>query len=180
MKKETTLTQLLGITQLDAAMLLGVSTSQWSMYSSGKRDLPVPAMALLAEMLAYVKSAEANPKSKKATEEQGETQQYLERRLHENEYRQQQLVRKMETAQRKQLAQSRKLLLSEFLEQRNAGKQVITGHEVFKMKVTQTAQTTVSDLLAAQQHQKELFELERKMLESKLTTLRRGGENSSI
>jgi predicted transcriptional regulator len=60
MKKETTLTQLLGITQLDAAMLLGVTASRWSMYSSGKRDLPTRAMVLLAEMLAYVKSAEAN------------------------------------------------------------------------------------------------------------------------
>ncbi len=174
MKKETTLTKLLGITQQEAAMLLGVSTSQWSMYSSGKRDLPAPAMALLAEMLAYVKSAEASPKNKQATDEPGATQEYLEQRLRENEYRQQQLVRKMETTQRKQLAQSRKLLLSEFLEIRNAEKQVVTGHEVFKMKATQTAQTNVSDLLAAQQHQKELFELERKMLASKLTTLRRG------
>lgn len=176
MKKETTITKLLGITQQDVAMLLGVSTSQWSMYSSGKRDLPAPAMVLLAEMLAYVKSAEATPKSKKATDEQKETQQYLERRLRENEYQQQQLVRKMETTQRKKLAQSRMLLLSEFLEKRNAGKQVVTGHEVFKIKATQTAQTTVSDLLAEQQHQKELFELERKMLESKLATLRRGGD----
>ncbi len=178
MKKETTITKLLGITQQDAAMLLGVSTSQWSMYSSGKRDLPTPAMMLLAEMLAYVKSAEAAPKSKKATGEQRETQLYLERRLLENEYRQQQLVRIMETTQRKKLAQSRMLLLSEFLEKRNAGKQVVKGHEVFKIKATKTAQTTVTDLLAEQQHQKELFELERKMLESKLATLRRDGENS--
>lgn len=171
MKKETTITRLLGITQQDVAMLLGVSTSQWSMYSSGKRDLPAPAMALLAEMLAYVKSAEAILQSKQPTDEPTETQQYLEHRLRENEYRQQQLVRKIEAAQRKNLSQSRMLLLSEFLEKRHAGKQAVKGYQVLKMKATKTAQTTVSDLLATQQHQKELFELERRMLESKLAAI---------
>jgi hypothetical protein len=129
---------------------------------------------LLAEMLAYVKSAEDTTKNKQPTDEPTETQQYLEHRLRENEYRQQQLVRKIEAAHRKKLAQSRMLLLSEFLEKRNAGKKAVKGYQVLKIKATKTAQTTVSDLLAAQQHQKELFELERTMLESKLLALRRG------
>ncbi len=173
MKKETTITQLLGITQQDAAMLLGVSTSQWSMYSSGKRDLPAPAMALLAEMLAYVKSAEANAKNKPAADEPRETQEYLEERLRYNGYRQQQLERKIAAAQRKQLAQSRRALLSEFLEIRKAGKQVVKGHEVLLIKTSKKGETTPSDWLTERQHQKELLELERSMLESKLVALRK-------
>ncbi len=175
MKKETTLTQLPGITQQDAAMLLGVSASQWSMYSSGKRDLPAPAMALLAEMLAYVKSAEASPKNKPTTDEPRETQEYLEERLSYNKYKQQILDRKIAAAQRKQLAQSRRALLSEFLEMRKAGKQVVKAHEVLLIKASKKGETTPSDWLIERQHQKELLELERSMLESKLVALRKGG-----
>lgn len=175
MKKETTLTQLLGITQLDAAMLLGVTASRWSMYSSGKRDLPTRAMVLLAEMLAYVKSAEANAKNKQATDKPRETQEYLEERLSYNKYKQQILQRKIAAAQRKQLAQSRRALLSEFLEMRKAGKQVVKAHEVLLIKTAKKGKMKGPDWLAEQQHQKELFELERSMLESKLVALRKGG-----
>jgi len=145
------------------------------MYSSGKRDLPLPAMVLLGEMLAYVKSAEESRKNKPAPEEQKETQVYLERRLLDNNYKQLQLERTIAAAERKQLAQPRRSLVSEFLEMRKAAKQVVKAQEVLLIKPAKIAQKNGSVWLAEQQHQKELLELERNMLESKLVALRKSG-----
>jgi transcriptional regulator with XRE-family HTH domain len=41
MKKTDTLSALLGLTQGQMALLLQVHPSQWSMYESGKRNLPL-------------------------------------------------------------------------------------------------------------------------------------------
>ncbi len=49
MKKDHAISTYLGITQLELAMLLGVSRSQFSMFELGKRDLPLHAMQLLGE-----------------------------------------------------------------------------------------------------------------------------------
>ena len=56
MKKERNVSSLLGVNQQDAAMLLGVSRSLWSMYELGRRDISLPVKQLLAELLTYVQS----------------------------------------------------------------------------------------------------------------------------
>lgn len=58
MKNTTTITSLLGLTQNQMALLLGVSRAQWSMYESGKRNLPLQAKQLLAEMMGFLKFAD--------------------------------------------------------------------------------------------------------------------------
>lgn len=45
---------LLGMTYNDMAMLLQINRSQWAMYVTGKRDLPVVAKLKLAEMLQFL------------------------------------------------------------------------------------------------------------------------------
>lgn len=45
---------LLGMTYNDMAMLLQINRSQWAMYITGKRDLPVVAKLKLAEMLQFL------------------------------------------------------------------------------------------------------------------------------
>ena len=54
MKKDTTHSALLGLTQVQMSMLLKVHPSQWSMYESGQRDLPLKPSQILAEMLSYL------------------------------------------------------------------------------------------------------------------------------
>ncbi|TCN53074.1 hypothetical protein D0809_20985 [Flavobacterium circumlabens] len=54
MKKGNTIGDLLGIQQEEMAMLLVITASQWSMYASGKRNLPEAAQLKLAKMLAFV------------------------------------------------------------------------------------------------------------------------------
>ena len=53
MKKEHPIRSLLGLKQEDIAMFLGLSRARWGMYEIGKRDLPLPAKQMLAEMLLW-------------------------------------------------------------------------------------------------------------------------------
>ena len=85
MKKEDTICPLLGIRQEDMAMLLGITRAQWSMYESGKRDLPTNASILFSEMLAHVLAPETENKSIFPTELKP-SQQQPEIRLRENQY----------------------------------------------------------------------------------------------
>ena len=48
--------QILGMKQEDMALLLQVSLSQWAMYTTGRRNLPVVAKLKLAEMLQFSSS----------------------------------------------------------------------------------------------------------------------------
>lgn len=55
MEKDKKIREFLGMRQEDMAMLLRVNKSQWAMYESGKRDLPLEAQLKLVEMLAFIK-----------------------------------------------------------------------------------------------------------------------------
>ncbi len=54
MEKDKKISALLGMRQEDMAMLLRVNKSQWAMYETGKRDLPLEAQLKLVEMLAFI------------------------------------------------------------------------------------------------------------------------------
>ena len=64
MKKDITISKLLGASQLEMAILLGINASQWSMYESDDRDLPNDALSLMNEMLKHVQN-EKDKESKK-------------------------------------------------------------------------------------------------------------------
>lgn len=51
MKKRGEVKDLLGLTQDEMALVLNISRSQWSMFKSGQRDLPLAAMQQLAGLL---------------------------------------------------------------------------------------------------------------------------------
>ncbi|WP_415060159.1 helix-turn-helix domain-containing protein [Flavobacterium sp.] len=48
-----------GLTQVEMASYLGINRSQWSMYVSGKRTLPLEATKKLSELLKYLQKNEA-------------------------------------------------------------------------------------------------------------------------
>lgn len=64
MKNEEKISSLLGISQENLALLLGVSRSQISMYELGKRNLSLPAMEKLIQLLSYVKENTIEEKTK--------------------------------------------------------------------------------------------------------------------
>ena len=83
-KRENPIRALLGLKQEDIAMLLGISRAHWGMYEIGKRDLPIHAVQLLAEMLTHMNAA--NPESKHAEVKYEVSQEQLQRLQLENEY----------------------------------------------------------------------------------------------
>jgi transcriptional regulator with XRE-family HTH domain len=176
MKREQTVTSLLGVTQLDAAMLLGVSRSLWSMYELGKRDLPLRATQLLADMLTYIQSQDVATKSANLSNPEAKLQQ-VERLLRDNEYQQLRIARALATATKKQEALARLSLLADFLKSRALGKEQSSfGSETLIRRATPKPEASFSDTVFELQHQQELLELEKLILESRLRKIRRGTE----
>lgn len=58
MKHKQNLKSLLGLSQEEISVLLGVTRSQWSMYELGKRDLPLHAKQELTQLLVYLQKKE--------------------------------------------------------------------------------------------------------------------------
>lgn len=56
MKKDEVLKKIIGFSQEEMALLLKIPKSQWSMFKSGKRSLPVEALKQFGAMLEYHKS----------------------------------------------------------------------------------------------------------------------------
>ena len=115
MKKNVTITALLGVTQRDMAVLLNVSRTQWSMYELGKRDLPLAAQQLLAAMLAYVTAPEATTTRLLPPEREQLITQQLERLLHENTFQQALVAKKIAAITHKRDTPLRQFRLQEFL-----------------------------------------------------------------
>lgn len=102
MKSTTTISSLLGLTQKQMALLLRVSRSQWSMYESGQRGLPLRARQLLAEMIGFLKFEDKSFRLQQYVMEQEEAKKkHLEHQLKENEYQLYEIVQKVESIETK-------------------------------------------------------------------------------
>ena len=66
MKKIHPIRTLLGLTQEQIAMMLGVTRAHWGMYELGKRDLPLAPKERLGEMLQFIKTLEGKQKQLRA------------------------------------------------------------------------------------------------------------------
>jgi len=178
MKKQHTLTSLLGISQLDAAMLLGVSRSQWSMYELGQRDLPLRAKQLLGELLTHVQTNYTAAKSAPPPP-RNEQLQRLERQLRDNEYQRLLMTRKIAKATKKHEAQVRLAHLVAFLSSRDTSKHSVPNlHEAFADKASPDLEAQFSDTLTDLKHRHELLELEKLLLESRALRMRSALENT--
>ena len=173
------MTSLLGATQHDIAMLLGISRSQWAMYETGKRDLPLHATQLLAEMLAHLQSPERKTASDPVIQRQQAAQRkHLEQLLRENEFQQLLIARKIDAAAKKHEAGVRLLQLANFVEQRHKGDK----GETFRFNTVAhkaTFKDSALEITELTNHQikKEILELENLVLQSKLRKLTSSIEN---
>jgi len=61
-EKKSEIRALLGLTQAQAAQLLGVTRAQFSMYECGKRSLPTEAMVKYSEYVVYITQVIPTPK----------------------------------------------------------------------------------------------------------------------
>lgn len=122
MKKIHPIRSLLGLKQLDIAMLLGISRSRWSVFEIGKRDLPVGANQRLGELLMHVNKMPqtAVQKSKQKPAPHPNLPRYMKRLLRENEHSQMIVLTKINKLKKKQDTQARLSVCSEILQSRLA------------------------------------------------------------
>ncbi|WP_300565433.1 helix-turn-helix transcriptional regulator [Flavobacterium sp.] len=118
MKKAATLSKLLGLTQEEMAMLLGVSRGQWSMYEARKRDLPATAMMQLAEVLSHVQNKkEVSSESQKlAQAEQIKAQEKLQQEYRNLEFKNRILDKRIASIEKKRAEGYAALEVAHFLE----------------------------------------------------------------
>lgn len=171
MKKESILRTMIGITQNDMAMLLNVGRSQFSMFESGKRSLPLPAKELLAEMLQYLIKTDGNAKSHISSEQQQTImQQQVEILLQENQRQQYLVAKRIAAASKKYDAQLKMLQLADFFKNHKAKKEVLHVGIIhsFTSKANKSGGTEILKILVQHQIKQELLVQEYEFLQSKL------------
>lgn len=119
MKKEVTISELLGVSQMEISILLKINRSQWSMYESGKRGLSVDAKLQLSEMLKHVQNENDKELKKQvlSTQQEAKKKETLEDLLKENDYQQQTIERKIKKIKKKQAFVVSRFQLLDYLEQ---------------------------------------------------------------
>lgn len=119
MRKQQNIRDLLGLTQEELAMLLGVTRSQLAKYELGLGDLSVPAKLLLADMLTHFNDPEASAKHLPHQEQQHiQKERQLERLLKENEYQQLLVAKKISATEKRYTAKVKALRLVDYLNNR--------------------------------------------------------------
>ena len=96
MKNNTSLSATLGLTQPDAAQILGISTGYLSMIECGQRDLPLEASQKFTELLAWINKSKAAPPDADA-----ERERQLQALLQQNRLRQWRVSKKIDLHRRK-------------------------------------------------------------------------------
>lgn len=165
MKKQTSISAELGITHQDMAMLLGVSRSLWSLYETGKRELPTAALLKLSELQRHI-SADAAKITQPVLLDR--TRKVFEDLLKETEHRLYMLERKIAATEKKERAQTNLVHFSKILTDREHSKSGALATDAIAAKATLAERSKMSETLLLLQHRKEVLELEKKLLKSKL------------
>jgi len=171
MKRNPSASSLLGASHLEMAALLNVGISHWSMYESGKRQLPTKAFLLLGEMLEHVRQCEAESAAVFKTESPPDKEQRdaIISLLRENEYQQLLLAKKIATAERKRLAQFRSIQLAGFIKLRIAANKMVTPEQqIFADGNRTTLDPKHSTVLFDLERRQAMLAFEQQWLEEKL------------
>lgn len=140
LKNETTIKSLLGLSQEETALLLGITRTQWAMFTSGKRDIPLNAKQHLANVITHLqKNKTASPASAKllAAEKkkaQDRLQQEYKTIIHKQQFLERQL--KTMTNIRKECYASLEVVA--YLESQNEDLLLKNLAESIKIRVTAT------------------------------------------
>lgn len=116
MKNRSNLKNILGLQQEEMALLLGIHRTLWSMYESGKRDLPLKAKQKLAVLLSFAQENKTTRNEKRIAAERKEVLQTLEKSYIELQYQLEVAQRQLQTAQKIRQQNLAALELITFLE----------------------------------------------------------------
>ena len=170
MKKHTSYTSLLGITQLELAMLLKVSRPLITLFELGKKDLPVHTKPLLAEMLVHMQSPETAAKSTSHYAKQDhQTREHFKKLLDDNAFKRLLIVSKINTLERKLESQLRRAHLNDFLNSRSLDDKI--GLLAVRVKIEMPSKVSGAAILSELKLKQQLLEYENSLLTAKLEKL---------
>ncbi|OGS75331.1 MAG: hypothetical protein A3G95_04585 [Flavobacteria bacterium RIFCSPLOWO2_12_FULL_31_7] len=167
MQKGKTISKLLGLKQVELAMLLKVSKGQLAMYETFKRNLPISALLPLAEMLRFMKEESLKSGSSEVMQFQAaQKKKVLAHLLKENQFKQKLLERKLERAERKYQANKTALQLMQFLEKEATKKGDSPNNlvKVIERRAANELEKNNWDVVAKLQIQKEVLVAEAEIL----------------
>lgn len=162
--KTDSVAQLLGMTQREMAQILGVHPSQYSMFESGMRSLPVAAMQLLAEMMRYVRQPALERQGESNGDSNPHLHKELERLMRENEYQRLALQKNYEKEKRQAESLRNRELVNQFLRTHSGNIRTFA-----KAYASENSNVALLDAKLARLEMKlETLELEHLVLSSKL------------
>ena len=170
MRQQSSISSALGLTQREAAKLMGVHPSQWSMFESGKRSLPARASELLATLLAAAQLPKQSATDASQKSSDGKRTKLLEELLRDNAYALEKVRRKIIFQVKAADASVRRQRVADCLDTNHLKRNSDKGmHESISAKTSKNEDISV-DVLKLE-IKLEVLELEKGLLESKLQGL---------
>jgi transcriptional regulator with XRE-family HTH domain len=168
MKHTTSIKSLLGFSQEEMAILLSITRSQWAMYETGKRDLPLGAKKQVASILLHLQNAKGTSKeSQRITAlEQKKTAESLEQELLTIAYKKQILDKQLLAMENKRAECFAALEVVHFLETQKPETDKALLKSI-KLRVTNALKKNALHHLQGLQIKKEQFEMLKNSLEQK-------------
>ncbi|MFC7772484.1 helix-turn-helix domain-containing protein [Flavobacterium sp. GCM10027622] len=169
MKEKDSLTKILGISQGELAIILGVTRTQWSMYELGQRKLPPHAVFELNSILHYIQKngAKKMPVQDFMIEEEQGFYDLLHKKMLENELIGEKLDRNIEKAQLLYEEGLAALRLVEYLEAQPENKRTATIQNVIQCRARARLKRN-QKLLKKYQHDKELLQLQNTFIKKEM------------
>jgi transcriptional regulator with XRE-family HTH domain len=166
MKQAFPTRSILGLTQDDMAQLLGIGRSQWSMFESGKRDLPTSAKLLLAEITHSLQRQGLVNKRTELPSHHTEMEQYVAKLLCCNKFKRLSIERKLDSANKKQQANLAVLQVARMLTDKPVRKSA-SWLELVNRLSAKASRIEVKGVMAVLRYefQLQLLESERQLLE---------------
>ncbi|MGX7667605.1 hypothetical protein [Flavobacterium pedocola] len=170
MENTTTLKNILGLSQIEISYLLGIERSQWSMYVSGKRALPLAATQQLTALLKQVQQAKNPSKESReiAKAEQKKMQEQLQQDYLAVQMKQYKVAKQITALENKRAECFAALEVAAFLEHQTeyqAKKDLAKG---IRARVAGTLRTHNLYVLTELQLKKENLEMLKNSLEQKM------------
>lgn len=181
MKRTHPIRTLLGFKQDEMALLFGVSRAHWSMYEIGKRDLPLSASLLMAEIVSHLKPAEkkARHTHQSPIEHLEKQKAKLEWALQQNFYLQRIIPKKITDTEKKQAARDALVQLAKLHETKkeHTGKKEQLVRELIHYKAAQALKADHETELMQLEIKLEMLQLEKLVLDAKLRKILLSLEN---
>jgi transcriptional regulator with XRE-family HTH domain len=161
MKHDKTIKNLLGLSQEEISMILGISRIQWAMYETGRRDIPLAAKKQLGALLANTQKAKSvSPESiKMAEKEKKNENEWLNREYKAIDHKQQYLERKIIAIESIRVECFAALEVVQYLESQSENEFTISLANSIKTRATNTLHKHSSARLLELKLKKESFEM---------------------